>query len=471
MIHLVYEKKITEYLQFEPTEDQKSLISKLAKFIAEYEKNDVFIIKGYAGTGKTTILSAVVKLLENNDIDNVLLAPTGRAAKVFSEYAGKQAVTIHKHIYKGSSSRGGKVKFSIRKNEFKNTFFIIDEASMISDKTENSIFGSGNLMDDLFRYVFSGKNCKIIFSGDTAQLPPVGLPYSPALDASRITGYGKNVEEYELTEVIRQAFDSGILFNATIIREMIAKNIQGETPKLKLNGFDDIVRLNGMDLIETISSSYSNAGIENTIVITRSNNRANRYNQGIRATVLYREDAFGADDRIMVVKNNYLWPIINKQVGFVANGDIAIVEQVKKTETEYGFDFADVSVYFQDTDMYLEAKVLLNTLTSTTASLEAEKSQELWEKIRDVYLQDYKPARVAYDKMREDVYLNALQIKFAYAVTCHKSQGGQWDEVFIDYSYVSELNTEYYRWLYTALTRAKKKIYLVNFPDDYFSNT
>lgn len=471
MLSSFYVQKILSHFEFEPSKDQNILIEKLGEFLSDEQKH-IFILKGYAGTGKTTILSALVKSLAEFEINTVLLAPTGRAAKVFSAYSQTNAYTIHKEIYALQDRNDEKLRFVVSKNENKNTIFIVDEASMISNASQgkNSIFGSGNLLDDFIKYVFSGKNCRLILSGDTAQLPPVGLSNSPALERTTIEAYGKEVIEYQMTEVIRQAFNSGILYNATKLRQMIADDTFGSTPHFELDGFDDIQRINGMDLIDSISTSYSNIGIENTIVVTRSNNRANRYNQGIRSSVLYREDLIGRDDRIMVVRNNYLWPLLNQQKGFIANGDIGIIDNIRNFETEYGLDFADAEIYFSDLDMYIEAKIMLSTLNVDTPALPEDTNTELWQKIQTMYLETEANRKKAYQKIRKDPHLNALQIKYAYAVTCHKSQGGQWDEVYIDYSYISDdrLNKEYYRWLYTALTRAISKVYLVNFPDKFF---
>jgi len=469
MLSTFYEKKILSYFEFEPTEDQRTLISYLSEFLSD-DESEIFILKGYAGTGKTTILSSVVKTLAEFKINTVLLAPTGRAAKVFSSYSQTSTFTIHKEIYSLNSTNIEHLNFVLSDNEQNNTVFIVDEASMISNTNEKSIFGSGNLLDDLIKYVFSAKNCRIIFAGDTAQLPPIGLRNSPTLERSTIEGYGRKTVEYELTEVIRQAFNSGILYNATQLRHLIADDYQGVTPTFKLQGFDDIQRISGMDLIDNISSSYDNNGIENTIVITRSNNRANKYNQGIRNSVLYREDMIGRDDRIMVVRNNYLWPQVNNQKGFIANGDIGIIDSIKNFEEEYGLQFADADIYFADLDMYISAKIMLTTLNVDTPSLPEEKSTELWQKIKQMYFDIERDKKKVFEKTKKDAHLNALQIKYAYAVTCHKSQGGQWNEVYVDYSYISDdrVNKEYYRWLYTAITRATNKLYLVNFPDKYF---
>ncbi len=469
MLSLFIEKKILKHLQKEPTTQQAELISLLADFVTAPEK-EIFILKGYAGTGKTTVISALVNALNEDKTDTVLLAPTGRAAKVFSNTAKFQAYTIHKKIYRAKSLKTINTKFVLDENLHKGAVFIIDEASMIANRQENnSIFGSGRLLDDLIDFVFSGKNCKIIFAGDTAQLPPVGMTVSPALDKNTLELYGKTVFQYELSEVVRQSFDSGILYNATLLRKLISKQKTGVFPKFKLQGFDDVVKITGTDLIETISDSYDKVGIENTIVVTRSNKRANRYNQGIRSSILYRETEFSTDDLIMIVKNNYFWKDEFETIDFIANGDIAHISEIKKYEQMYDYNFANAEIFLPDYDAFVDAKVLLETLTLEAPALSYEQYKDFFEKVAESY-SDIKDRKRRFEKIRSDKYLNALQIKFAYAVTCHKAQGGQWHTVFIDQSYITQdmLNIDYYRWLYTALTRATDRIFFVNFKDDFF---
>ncbi len=341
---------------------------------------------------------------------------------------------------------------------------------MIANRHDpKSIFGSGRLLDDLLDFVFEGKACKIIFSGDTAQLPPVGMQVSPALDRNTLELYGKTVFEYELSEVVRQSYESGILYNATLLRNLIATQKSGIYPKFKINGFDDIEKITGTDLIETISDSYANVGIENTIVVTRSNKRANRYNQGIRNAILFRESEFSTDDLIMIVKNNYFWKDEFESIDFIANGDIANISAIKHYEEMYDYHFADAEIFMPDYDTFIDVKVLLETLTLDAPALSYEQYKEFFEKVAETY-KDISDRKRRFEKIRSDMHLNALQIKFAYAVTCHKAQGGQWNTVFIDQSYISDdmLNLDYYRWLYTAITRATDKIYLVNFKDDFF---
>ncbi len=471
MLNGFLEQKITEHLGKEPTEQQKELIFELANFINN-EKKEIFILRGYAGTGKTTIISALVNALAEFKTDTVLLAPTGRAAKVFSITAKNPAYTIHKKIFRAESKTSAFSKFKLDINKHKNAVFIIDEASMISNKYESkTYFGSGKLLDDFMKYIDKGVKCKIIFSGDTAQLPPVGLDFSPALDKRTLELYGKNVEEYELTQVVRQTLDSGILYNATLLRQMISERQSGVFPKFVDYDFDDFSRINGTELIETISDSYSSVGLENTIVVTRSNKRANRYNEGIRQAILYKEDEFSTNDLIMIVKNNYYWKDADEQIDFIANGDIAHIANIKSYEELYDTRFADTELFLPDYDLFLNAKVNLKTLTVEAPSLNQEQYKEFFEKISETY-SDIKDRKSRFEKILLDKHLNALQIKFAYAVTCHKSQGGQWNNVFIDQAYITKdmLNVDYYRWLYTAITRATERVFLVNFKDDFFRN-
>ncbi len=469
MLGAFVENKILEALDKKPTKQQEELIFKLGEFITS-EKSDIFVLKGYAGTGKTTIISAVVNALAQFDMDSELLAPTGRAAKVFSVTAKQPAYTIHKKIFRAKSKSSFFSKFSLDINKGKNTIFIIDEASMISNQANGKIFfGSGKLLDDLIKYVFAGKNCKIIFSGDTAQLPPVGLQISPALDVITLELYAKNVDEYELTEVVRQSLDSGILYNATLLRQMISEQRTNVYPKFKLSGFDDVIRVSGSELIETISDSYDSVGMENTMVVTRSNKRANRYNQGIRQSILYKEERFAQNDLIMIVKNNYFWKDSDQILDFIANGDIAHVASIKGYEDLYDYHFANIELYLPDFDMFVDAKVLLETLEVEAPALPYDDYKIFFEKVSETY-EDETNKRKRFEKIFLDEHLNALQIKFAYAVTCHKAQGGQWNNIFIDQPYIRQemLNTDYFRWLYTAFTRASDKLYLVNFKDDFF---
>ncbi|TKG95845.1 DUF2075 domain-containing protein [Puteibacter caeruleilacunae] len=463
---------ILDELEFEPTQGQLSLIEKLGDFIFSDNPDSIFLLKGYAGTGKTTMISAFVKTLKKLKQRSVLLAPTGRAAKVLSQYSDTPAHTIHKRIYRQKSSSDGMGHFSLDRNLYKNTLFIVDEASMISNESlERNSFGSGRLLDDLMEYVYTGENCRLILIGDTAQLPPVGLTISPALDATELEYYDKEVFQCELTDVIRQAHESGILWNATTIREQISEGdfYPGYFP-IELEGYDDIVKLSGADLIEEISQCYDWDGIGETMIVTRSNKRANKFNEGIRSTILYKDAEITRGDRLMVVKNNYFWLGENEKVDFIANGDIAEIVSIGKYEELYGFRFANVSLSFPDyEDLEVDCKILLDTLTVESASLSYEDNLRLFQSVAEDYA-DIRNKRKRWEKIKENEHFNALQVKFAYAVTCHKAQGGQWKKVFVDQGYLTEemIDIEYLRWLYTAFTRSVEKLYLVNFNKEFF---
>jgi exodeoxyribonuclease-5 len=449
------------------------LLSKnLAAFVTESDENAVFILKGYAGTGKTTMLSAFVKTLKKFKFRSVLLAPTGRAAKVLSSYSGQTAYTIHKTIYRQQSSTDGMGKFVLNKNLLKDAFFIVDEASMISNESsEGSVFGSGRLLDDLIEFVYTGVNCKLLLVGDTAQLPPVGLDISPALSAAELEMYDLNVTEMELTEVVRQEENTGILTNATTIRQIISEgDFYGKYFPIELAGFDDIKRIGGGELIDEISSCYDRYGEQETMIVTRSNKRANKFNEGIRKTIFYKESEISVGDLLMVVKNNYFWLNENENIDFIANGDTVEITAIGKYEELYGFRFANVSLRFVDyKDMEIDCKIFLDTLNIETASMGPEDNRKLFEAVSEDYL-DIRNKQKRWKKIRENEYFNALQVKFAYAVTCHKAQGGQWKAVFIDQGYLIEdmLNIEYLRWLYTAFTRPTERLYLVNFNKEFF---
>jgi exodeoxyribonuclease V len=459
---------------FSPTEGQSKLIGHLAEFIASPEQGEIFVLKGYAGTGKTTMVAKTVHALSEFKINSVLLAPTGRAAKVLAGYTGHPAFTIHKKIYRQKSSSDGMGKFVLDKNLHKNTFFIVDEASMISNQpSETSNFGSGKLLDDLVEYVYTGENCRLILVGDTAQLPPVGLDISPALELKTLEEYGFGTREIELTDVVRQSEDSGILMNATNLRQLVNEDEEwaGYFP-IHLPGFEDIERIAGSELIEKISDSYSKSGIFETAVITRSNKRANQYNKGIRNSILFRDEELSKGDLLMIVKNNYFWAGESEEMDFIANGDIAEVETIYGYEERYGFRYADVRLRFVDyNDVEFDCKIFLETLALETASFTNEDSLRLYNAISEDYL-EIKNKRKRWEKIREDPYFNALQVKFAYAVTCHKAQGGQWKTVFVDQGYLAGdmINKEYLRWLYTAFTRPIEKLYLVNFNDRFFGD-
>jgi ATP-dependent exoDNAse (exonuclease V) alpha subunit len=458
--------------QYSPSSKQNKLLRLLSDFIFREDKDDLFLLKGYAGTGKTTIISAFVNSLAFAGKKSVLLAPTGRAAKVISIYSKKEAFTIHKKIYFPKKQSNGSVDFVLQTNKHRNTIFIIDEASMIPDSRQNQkLFESGSLLDDLIRYVYSGYQCKLIFIGDTAQLPPVKLNISPALEQDTLKyDFQKNVIEIELDEVMRQHEDSGILANATFLRLMV----QNSSTNFKFNiDFPDIVRLDdGYDIEDALVSAYDNNGVEDTAFIVRSNKRANQYNQQIRMQVRGQENEISAGDYVMVVKNNYFWLKQNSAAGFIANGDICEVLKIFSIKELYGFKFAEVEVRMIDyPDMQpFETVLLLDTLTSETPSLNYEESNKLYQAVKEDYANEKSKSK-QFLAIKKNIFFNALQVKFSYSITCHKSQGGQWKTVFIEQPYLPEgVSREYFRWLYTALTRAQEKLYLIGFKDDFFND-
>ena len=470
------ERKVVDFLGFEPTQCQSELIKKLSDFVLlsptdnSLSSREIMVINGYAGTGKTSVLSSLVKVLAQFERNCVLLAPTGRSAKVLSGYTGKRAYTIHKHIYRQKSMSDGIGLFSINVNLNKDTLYIVDEASLISNSSEGSAFGSGRLLDDLIQFVYSGEGNRLILAGDSAQLPPVGLDFSEALDEKSMRNYG-TVHFSQLRSVVRQAQESGILINATKLREMIESGTE-DRPAFEIKGFDDIERVTGGELIERLESAYSRWGEDETLVLCRSNKRANRYNNGIRSSLLFREQRLVRGDKFMIVKNCYQFLEDAQNIGFIANGDVAELLKISNYEERYGLTFADALLSFPDYDnLEIKAKVILDTLQSETASLGTEQQKRLFSEI----LEDYshiKTKRKRITAVREDKYFNALQIKFASAITCHKSQGGQWSAVFIDNPFWrDEVSLDDLKWLYTAMTRATEKIYFINFNDSFFKNT
>ncbi|WP_375605235.1 ATP-dependent RecD-like DNA helicase [Flavobacterium davisii] len=459
---------------FQPTVKQDVFLGKVAEFIESSNKNELFVLKGYAGTGKTTLISTIVNHLAEVEKKYVLLAPTGRAAKVITNYSDKQAFTIHKKIYFPKKGSGGGVRFTMQTNKHTNTIFIVDESSMISDvDTDSKMYEKGSLLDDLISYVYSGKNCKMIFIGDTAQLPPVNLDISPALNIETLgLNYDKEVYSIELDEVMRQETNSGILYNATELRELLKESFITNF-QFKLKGFKDIIRLtDGYDIQDAINQSYSNYSIEDTTFIVRSNKRANQYNQQIRAKILSKESELSSGDFLMVVKNNYFWLKDSDEAGFIANGDIIEVLEIRSIKELYGFRFAIVKIRMVDypNQRPLDTILLLNTITSESPSLTYEESTQLYQEI----MKDYENERALYkkyQKVKSNEYFNALQVKFSYAITCHKSQGGQWNTVFIEQPYLSgDIDRDFVRWLYTAMTRAKDKLYLIGFKDEFFNS-
>ncbi|HLV91864.1 MAG TPA: AAA family ATPase [Aequorivita sp.] len=455
------------------TPKQDIALQLLSKFVLATDKNETFLLKGYAGTGKTTIVGALVKNLPKIKKRSVLLAPTGRAAKVISNYSNKQAYTIHKKIYFPKSEKGS-VSFTLKANKHRDTIFIVDEASMIPDINQDSrLFENGSLLDDLMHYVYSGHNCKILLIGDSAQLPPVHLSISPALDRDLLERqYNTEVVFIELDEVVRQQEGSGILENATKIRERLEEEFF-EDFKFSGEVFPDIIRpMDGQEIMDAISDSYSTLGNEGSVIIVRSNKRANLYNQSIRERILFQESELSAGDYLMVVKNNYFWVDDSSEAGFIANGDIIEVLEIFAFKDLYGFRFAEVKVRMVDYPNMkpIETVLLLDTLTSETPSLSYEESNSLYQEV----MKDYANEKSKYKKflaVKNNKYFNALQVKFSYAITCHKSQGGQWNTVFVEQPYLPNgVDKEYLRWLYTAITRAQNKLYLIGFRDDFFED-
>ena len=460
---LVYQ--ILQDFGFEPTQDQRNALHIFARFMTDRSENAAMILRGSAGTGKTSLAGAIVRAVNRLRIKVSLLAPTGRAAKVFSLNAGLAASTIHRKIYREKAFNGADGQFQLNNNMFRDMLFMVDEASMISLSQSNTTFGSGSLLDDLVQYVYSSEaNCRLLLIGDKAQLPPVGEQESPALRADVLKAYGLQVYECDLNEVLRQSQHSGILRNATAIREMITYNTATQLPQIHLKGFADISIVQGNELIESLASSYSAVGMDETMVITRSNKRANIFNQGIRNTILGREEELTTGDLVMVVKNKYLEKDRSTDISFIANGDHAVVRRVRNIRELYGFRFADVALEFPDyNNTELDTVVVLDTLTTEAPALTHEQNDKLFQSV----MEDYADVPRKADRMkqlREDEYFNAMQIKFGYAVTCHKAQGGQWAHIYLDQGYMTNemLTPDYIHWLYTAFTRATEHLYLVN---------
>ena len=456
------------FLDYAPNEAQTTLIAAFARFCLTSPSDSVFLLNGYAGTGKTSMTGALVRTLGHLNRKTVLLAPTGRAAKVFSAYSGSPAYTIHRKIYRQRSYSPEYGNFAIADNKHTDTFFIVDEASMVGNApAEGAAFGTGRLLDDLVHYVYAGTNCRLIMLGDTAQLPPVGFDESPALDAKVLSGYGLSVFGFTLTDVVRQGGGSGILDNATRLRNAIGQFRSGmlrelRQPRLRIEGYDDIEVLSGEYLIEKISDCYDRDGISETIIITRSNKRATLFNLGVRNSVLYREDELVSGDRLLVAKNNYYWSEDYEEIDFIANGDVARVSRVRGSHKMYGFRFADVSLEFPDHDVEIDARVILDALTTDTPALTREQGEMLYMSVLEELTGD---KRARYRALKKHGYFKALQVKYGYAVTCHKAQGGQWRNVFIDMGSIPDdamQSLDFFRWLYTALTRASGHVYLIN---------
>ena len=465
-------------LKYEPTPCQDNLLGKVADFVSSDEE-DILVVNGYAGTGKTTAMSAVISVMKEYGTKCILLAPTGRAAKVLSSYSGQPAFTIHKHIYRQKSvGNDGFGQFTLAPNKDKETLFIVDEVSLIGidsgQQQSSTAFGTGNLLDDLISFVRSGAGCKVILIGDAAQLPPIGLDASPALSRDYMTMMG-GVAFAELSTVVRQQKESGILYNATLVRNLITEldayaGIMDICDAcLETESFDDIQRIGGGELIETITDAYERYGEDEVVILCRSNKRAIKYNLGVRSTVQYKEERLVRDDKLMIVKNCYQFVDEIEGMDYIANGDIAKLVKISRFEERYGLHFAEACLSFPDyDDQEINAKVVLDTLESESASLTYEQSNMLYIGVNEDYA-DIKSKKKRYEKVREDSYFNALQIKYANAITCHKSQGGQWKCVFVDNAFwQDELNVDDLKWLYTALTRATEKVYLVNFKDEMF---
>jgi ATP-dependent exoDNAse (exonuclease V) alpha subunit len=456
---------------FQPTVKQDIFFQMISEFLTDKNEEQIFVLKGFAGTGKTTVISTIVNSLNDINMKAVLLAPTGRAAKVIANYSNKPAFTIHKRIYFPKKGKSGGVSFTTQANKFKNTIFIVDEASMISDVAADSkLYENGSLLDDLIFYIYNGQNCKMILLGDTAQLPPVQMEVSPALDTDSLAlHYDKTVLSIELDEVMRQEEKSGILYNATQLRELLKETFLTDI-QFKVKGFKDIVRLtDGYDIQDAIQSAYSNYSIEDTCFIVRSNKRANQYNQQIRTRILDKDSELSVGDYLMVVKNNYFWLKETDEAGFIANGDIVEVLEIFKFVELYGFKFAKVKIRMVDyqNQKPFETIVLLDTITSESPSLTYEESNALYQEVMKDY--EGEPQYRKFLKVKNNEYFNALQVKFSYAITCHKSQGGQWNTVFIEQPYLPDgITVDYVRWLYTAVTRAKDKLYLIGFKDESF---
>ena len=462
--------KLLQSFSFEPTEGQATVLFHLAAFLLSEKDNPTYILRGYAGTGKTSLVKTLVRTLPSIGMRFVLLAPTGRAAKVLSNYTGQSASTIHRRIYQAMTFPDGSIRIARGENRSKNTLFIVDEASMIGEQRE---FGGKSLLDDLLEYVFTGEKCRLLLIGDTAQLPPVESSESPALDCDYLKSqFPITAATFELTEVKRQALESGILYNATQIRERLKENnYEYSLPIFDIERFSDTRKIEPETFEELLYKMFSENVDNEAVIVCKSNKRANMFNQAIRGRILNIEGEIATGDRLMVVKNNYFWANGNDAISFIANGDMAELRKIKRFEELYGFRFADVELGFIDypDQPNIEAKILLETLNSNSASLTDEENRRLFAAVEEDYM-DIPNRRERYKEMRKNPWFNALQVKFAYALTCHKTQGGQWNTVFIDsaFNQKDELETEDLRWIYTALTRAQQQVFFVNFKEEFF---
>lgn len=471
MLHDFLTEQILLQLGLTPTPSQKTAADELGHFLASDSKDTIFLLTGYAGTGKTTLVRSVIAAIDVLKHHTVLLAPTGRAAKVLGNSTGKPAYTIHKKIYRQQSSKDGFAAFDLNKNLHKDTLFVVDEASMIDNSGSGAFWGSGRLLDDLMKYVYEGTNCRLLLIGDDAQLPPVGISISPALEPDTLAGYGLTVYTARLTHVVRQKMGSGILKNATLLRELLDQpNPEGRFPQFMVEALPDVHRITGNELIDELDSCYGRYGLEETLVICRTNKRANQFNQGIRNSILALEEELTVGDFLLVMKNNYHWLKENDEVSFIANGDIAEVLRINRYHSLYGFRFADVVCRLVDyKEMELDVCVMLDSLMMPGPGMTQKEQEVFFYQVMNDY-QDEPNKKKQFDNVRENSFYNALQVKFAYAITCHKSQGGQWKAVFVDLGYFREeyLNRDFLRWLYTAITRATERLYLVNFTDRFF---
>ena len=462
----IFQDKIKSNFQFSFTEEQEKVTQKLSDYILSISTGSIFLLKGYAGTGKTSLISALVNSLSSVNKKSSLLAPTGRAAKVLSKYSNRSASTIHRKIYWINSNKHGNTFIKLKDNTHTNTIFIVDEASMIPESSDKG-FGNRSLLDDLIHYVYDGIGCKLVLIGDTAQLPPVHLEISPALSEDFLSqSYSKEILSYSLSEVVRQEKSSTILQNATSIRKQISES-NFNLPRFNIS--EDVIRIDsGDELQESLEDNYNQSGLTNTIVLCRSNKRANIYNQQIRSRIRYLEEEIATGDLLMVVRNNYFWLGDKNKAELIANGDIIEVLSVNKITNKYGFKFANITIKLVDflEEKELDVLVMIDTIKLETSSLSYEDYQKLYQEIS----KEYKGAD-AKKKIKENKYLNALQVKFSYSITCHKSQGGQWENVFVDLGYFKKemLDLSFLRWLYTAITRASKKLYLINFHNDFFN--
>ncbi len=463
---------IESKFEHEPTLSQGSAIQGFADFLTADVSKPLFLLKGYAGTGKTSLVGAFVNTLKDLNFRIILMAPTGRAAKVFSSYANMPAYTIHKSIYRQQSANDGFGGFKINTNPRTQTIFFVDEASMIlGNSSEFTGFGSGNILEDLLQFVYQGKDCRLVLVGDDAQLPPVGSSESPALNKMNLEAYGSSVYEYFLSDIVRQNSESGIVSCASALRTEIEENhFIDALPEFDIHYCADVKRIQGEELIEQIQQAYDIYGMDNVLIVNRSNKRANMYNNGIRNAILFREEELVVGDYVLVVKNNYHWLKDSKEVDFIANGDIAEIVRIRGYEELYGKRFVNCTVRLIDyKELEVDVKLLLDVLQLDSAGLSQQEQEIFFYEIMEDYA-DLSPKRKQYEAVKANEYYNALQVKFAYAMTCHKSQGGQWDAVFVDAGFVPDenINRDYYRWLYTAFTRCTKQLYLVNFKDEYF---